>query len=728
MSQAGKASNAGGGGGGGGGIETINGDVGSVTGSTITFFANNSANNSGSSVEFVAINSTTLQMNVTDNNTNTLIGLDCGNITNVATRMTGMGFQTMASIQSASDCVGVGINSLQNLVDGTFCVAIGNQSLQLCVSDSNHVAIGNDTLTNINGASDCVAIGSFALNTSTADSFNVAIGSSALNLLDGGNQNCAIGYNSQFAAQTLSDNTSCGNQSLFNNQSGGQNCAFGSGAMQNAQSSQSVAIGYNSLQSTTASNLVAVGYLTLLNASTDIQHTAIGWGCMTNEDGGIACTGVGFQSFNGSISATNSTGVGVNTLLNSNGDSNTALGMNAGSNYTTSESSNILLNNPGVLGESNALHVGSGTGTGTQQISTAFISGINGNTIGSPLLVTIDPTTDQLGTIAVPATGIFTLDGDIGTASGSTVSVLASGGVNNCGSSVRIVGDNASTLLLNVSDTNNNTLIGLFTGPTLTPTGNGNTALGVGALASLTSGNSNVAIGNSTLQKITNTDGDMAIGDGSLASSTSGGNNVSIGVNTLGNLVGGAFNIGIGQNSGILYMANETSNICLNSGGVSGDNRVLRIGNATGGGVGELLQSYICGINGNTITSPNIVTIDPSTNQLGVTPATKIITSWIDESGSFSADSGKGYFCTAALTATLPASPSQGDTINFAVDTASAVVIQANTGQTIRIGNTPSSSGGSQTSTLIGCSLQLVFRSANTEWFSIATEGSFTPA
>jgi hypothetical protein len=91
-------------------------------------------------------------------------------------------------------------------------------------------------------------------------------------------------------------------------------------------------------------------------------------------------------------------GVGLLT-----GSYNLYFGDLAGQNHNGAESSCIYHNSPGVLGESNCLRIGAGSGTGNQQLSTAFISGINGNTIGgTPLVVTIDSSTDQLGVAAFP--------------------------------------------------------------------------------------------------------------------------------------------------------------------------------------------------------------------------------------------------------------------------------------------------------------------------------------
>jgi len=104
------------------------------------------------------------------------------------------------------------------------------------------------------------------------------------------------------------------------------------------------------------------------------------------------------------------------------------------------------------------------------------------------------------------------------------------------------------------------------------------------------------------------------------------------------------------------------------------------------------------------------------------------VTAWSDQGTSFAAVAANGYFATAALTATLPASPSEGQTITVYADTGSSVVVQANTGQTIRIAAATSSSGGTATSATQGNSVTLVYRSASTTWNSPASQGSWVLA
>lgn len=98
---------------------------------------------------------------------------------------------------------------------------------------------------------------------------------------------------------------------------------------------------------------------------------------------------------------------------------------------------------------------------------------------------------------------------------------------------------------------------------------------------------------------------------------------------------------------------------------------------------------------------------------------------WNDQSGAFAATVNTAYFITTTSTATLPASPSQGNTIIFSVDTTNVLTIQANTGQVIRLGNAVSSSAGTTFSTARGDSITLVYRSTGTAWIASSSIGNW---
>ncbi len=85
-----------------------------------------------------------------------------------------------------------------------------------------------------------------------------------------------------------------------------------------------------------------------------------------------------------------------------------------------------------------------------------------------------------------------------------------------------------------------------------------------------------------------------------------------------------------------------------------------------------------------------------------------------------------GYFVTAAITITLPAAPTIGNTIAFIVDTTSALTIQSTGTQTIRLGNVVSAAAGTAVSTRQGDSIELVYRVTDTSWIALCSNGSWS--
>lgn len=98
---------------------------------------------------------------------------------------------------------------------------------------------------------------------------------------------------------------------------------------------------------------------------------------------------------------------------------------------------------------------------------------------------------------------------------------------------------------------------------------------------------------------------------------------------------------------------------------------------------------------------------------------------WSDKSTAFNAAAENGYFIIGSCTATLPASPNNGDTIKFFVDGAFTLTIQANTGQTIKFATSVSSSAGTQANTASGDACELVYRSTDTQWNCVSFVGAW---
>lgn len=135
--------------GGGGGVTTITGDTGSITGSSVTIFADQANNNSGASVAFKNATDTST-FNLTDIDTqNTFLGWSAGNPAAIAaqtcTANTGVGVGALNLVTSSSFNVAVGVSalgSLQGTVGVGTNIAIGWTAGNMLVDGVDNIFIG----------------------------------------------------------------------------------------------------------------------------------------------------------------------------------------------------------------------------------------------------------------------------------------------------------------------------------------------------------------------------------------------------------------------------------------------------------------------------------------------------------------------------------------------------------------------------------------------------------
>ncbi|HVW99250.1 MAG TPA: hypothetical protein VHA52_02250 [Candidatus Babeliaceae bacterium] len=223
---------------------------------------------------------------------------------------------------------------------------------------------------------------------------------------------------------------------------------------------------------------------------------------------------------------------------------------------------------------------------------------------------------------------IQTINGDVGSVSGITVSFNASTNGADAGSSVEFSGSSTQMNFV-VTDSEFNTLIGQGAGnSTLVSNGaNSNAGFGASCLASLSTGNNNMTIGSFASFKLSTGNNNCAMGTQALYNLSSGNNNIGIGGNTnngfvpLGGFMSdGSDNVIIGCDAGQNWSGSESSNILIGSNvvGTSNQNNTLIIGAGTGSGRGQIAagSAFISGIYGGSPSSPQMVTIN-SSNQLG---------------------------------------------------------------------------------------------------------------
>ena len=123
------------------GITTIHGDTGSITGTTVTIFSNNATVNSGATVRFVN-SGTTSTFDVSDSLFNTIMGNTAGNLTFSGNHNTGFGFESLASLTTASANTAFGASSLANADAGFDNTGIGNNALVGITSGSRNIGLG----------------------------------------------------------------------------------------------------------------------------------------------------------------------------------------------------------------------------------------------------------------------------------------------------------------------------------------------------------------------------------------------------------------------------------------------------------------------------------------------------------------------------------------------------------------------------------------------------------
>ena len=344
MSQAGSISS---GGGGGSGIMTIDGDTGSITGSTVTIFANGQG---GSTVNFT--NSGTVStLSFTDSRNNTFLGIGSGNASNTTNGSTALGYMSLNAISSGISNTCVGHFCGNTISTGQLNTAVGEGALFNCSSSiSNVVAIGWHTLIGASG-SGSIGIGFNCMTGGVSGSNNIGIGDTCLLDLTSGNDNICIGMEAGEGIVASSSNIFLGTQA-------------GAGI-------------------TTGSNSVVIGHQSAIAVSGNqsaSNNCYIGYQSAENITSGSQNCGMGYQSLN---------------LLNS-GNYNSCYGYQSGISYVSSESSNICIGSLGTVGDNNVMRLGT-TGTGNGEVSTTFVAGVNGVPVtGTAVLCS---TTGQLGTI-----------------------------------------------------------------------------------------------------------------------------------------------------------------------------------------------------------------------------------------------------------------------------------------------------------------------------------------
>jgi hypothetical protein len=280
------------------------------------------------------------------------------------------------------------------------CFALSPQARAVCQQGCDLVNastfLGDNALVNNTAGNENTANGAQALASNTTGSDNTATGSYALSSNTVGGNNTAIGRR---ALQSNSDNgggnTAIGADALRSNTFGSGNTANGAGALfGNTSGSSNTANGWAALGgNTTGDHNTANGWAALGGNTTGEHNTANGFNALLFNTTGSFNMADGGGALSRNTTGTHNTAAGINALAhNSVGSYNIALGLAAGVNLRYG-SNNIDIGNPGVLGDSSRIRIG----TKGTHINT-FIAGISGVAVAGGVGVVVD-TNGKLGTV-----------------------------------------------------------------------------------------------------------------------------------------------------------------------------------------------------------------------------------------------------------------------------------------------------------------------------------------
>lgn len=417
----------------------------------LTIFTDNVTNAAGATVLFTGVGST-VQLQVTDADTNTLIGNNAGNLLLAGQENTGIGDNALNALTNGSSNTAVGQRAGSSITFGDENVAIGVQSLENLTAGRSNTAVGYLAGSTLTGGDSNILIGRGAgfnltgleveniyigtegvaadnsvirlgelgvqdecyiqgiAGVTVANQQNVVIDSVTGQLGTGGGASASTDYVTDAGTATPNGAGMLNVLTNFATQEAGSTVLFSAPGASNTillsvtDGSDNTLIGFQSGNATlTGARNTALGNDSLRAITSSNDTTALGNRSLLSLTSGIETTAVGASAAPAVTTGAQNTALGYLSLaLVDTGSNNVCVGRGAGITITGASSDNIYVgrNVSGVGVENNTIRLGI-LGTQTRN----FQAGIAGVTVGNQQNVVIDSTTGQLGSAPLPSGG-----------------------------------------------------------------------------------------------------------------------------------------------------------------------------------------------------------------------------------------------------------------------------------------------------------------------------------
>jgi len=541
-------------------------------------------------------------------------------------------------------------------VTGDITASAGNFNLPTTLSTADEGVITINSKPFIHNLGSNIVIGKNAANFTLTPGVainNTIIGEGAFGAITSGANNCVIGEDAMLSATSSNNCTILGATAMAGLVSGINNIAIGAVTGSNYLTNESNNILVNSAGTVGDNHTIRIGEDGSGNFQ---QNKCFIAGILGNTVSNTQI--VTIDSTTGQLGVTTGGAIGASTFATDSGSATESAGtitIAGGSNINTSGAAATVTVN---LDD-------------TVSISGSFTAGTTAGFI-----------TSQTGDISATA-GNFNLADTNSSGTQGVINFGVDRFIHKFGNGNTFIGQNAGNFTLNTIGAINNIAIGenclqgITTGPQniiigtqsfpVLDSGENNINLGTSNALTVLGGLNNIIIGSNILLQSGDVSDCIVIGNNALQAFTgAGGANISIGTTSLTNLDSGSNNLALGTNAGSNYFTTESNNIIIGSHGVSSDANIIRIG-TQGSSVLQQNKCFIAGIIGNTVSSPQLVTINSTTGQLGVTSTSG--STWQVVTGATNLVRGNGYFANGSskLNFTLPTTAAVGDTFEIAV-------------------------------------------------------------